>query len=374
MKRIFTDSFVFCCTLFAANLTYGENAYSEESSQPTTVTESSTDEPLPTKPLEKVNVVITQFVSHKALNDVRDGAIDIIKDCTKSKFDVNFSFSNASGNALVARQIAQKHVSERPDVVVAISTLSAQSMIGASRGSIPIVFGAVTDPKAAQIQGNNVTGVTDKAPFKDQILFIKSLLPHMKSIAVLYNPGEDNSRAALEALDEICRELSLTLRPAAVTKVVEISQAVNRLRGQADAIFIANDNLVASGFESLVLSAIKEQIPVFASDVMLVHRGAVAMRGIDYFQTGQQAGMQVCSILDQKPVKDIPVENPAVLKLIVNAESAKAFNIVIPETIIQEADEVIGQKPKEVIANRSDATESHPKENHSIKNHLRETM
>ncbi len=293
------------------------------------------------KPLKKVQVVLTQFVSHKALNDVRDGAVEIIEDCTKDEFDVQFQFSNASGNVLVARQIALTHSSQNPDVIVAISTLSAQSVIRAARGQIPVVFGAVTDPKVAQIVGDNVTGVTDRPPFKQQVAFLKEMMPDLTSVAILYNPGEDNSRAALAALKGVFAEANIDLVAIGVTKAVEIKQAVHKAKGTSQAIFIANDNLIASGFESLIIAAQQDQIPVFASDVMLVHRGAVAMRGIDYFQSGQQVGLQVCSILKGVAPKDVPTKKPADLKLIVNEQAAREFGVTIPDLIKEEADVVI---------------------------------
>ncbi len=290
--------------------------------------------------LKKVTVVITQFVSHDALNAVRDGAVNAIENCAKNEFDVSFEFSNASANALVARQIAQKHASHRPDVIVAISTLSAQSILSAVRGHTPIVFGAITDPEAAQIKGQKVTGVTDMPPFNDQINFVKQILPHVRTIAVLYNPSEDNSRAALLVLRGVFEKLSLNLLPVAVTKAAEINQAVAKISGQADAIFIANDNLIASSFESLVRSATNKNIPVFASDVMLVKRGALGMKGIDYYQTGQQVGMQVCQILNGTDPGDIPMAMPTNLKINLNEKTAHNLGIIFTQDLIQSADAI----------------------------------
>lgn len=92
------------------------------------------------KSLKKVSIVITQFVSHGALDAVRDGAMESIQACAKGKFDVEFDLTNASSNTIIARQIAQKHASDQPDVIVAISTLSAQSVLSAVKGRIPLVF------------------------------------------------------------------------------------------------------------------------------------------------------------------------------------------------------------------------------------------
>jgi putative ABC transport system substrate-binding protein len=292
-------------------------------------------------PLKNVSIVITQYVSHAALDSVREGAMDHIKDCAKDKFNIVFNLTNASANLLVARQIAQKHASEVPDVIIAISTLSAQSVLSAVRGKIPLIFGAITDPKAAQVTGKNVTGVTDKPPFKEQILFIKELLPDLNNLAILYNPGEDNSRSSVAELTEILKELDINLIAIAVTKSTDLPQAVRKATENAQAIFIANDNLIASSFESLVKITNSKKIPVFTSDIMLVERGAVGMRGIDYYSIGQQAGSQACQILEGIPLEDIPVSHPSSLKLYLNQEAATTTGISFPETLLNEADKVV---------------------------------
>lgn len=298
---------------------------------------------------KKVDIVVTQYVSHAALDAVREGALEIIRDCTKDKFEVTFHLTNASANIVMARQIAQKHASEEPDVIVAISTLSAQSILNAVRGRTPVVFGAITDPKSAQIVGKNITGVTDKPPFKDQLLFVKELMPDLKTIAVLYNPGEDNSRAAIAELKEIMKELNLELIDIAVSKSTDIPQGVAKATQDAGAIFIANDNLVASSFEPLVRAANAKKIPVFASDIMLVKRGALGMRGIDYYQTGQQVGMQVCQILEGVNVQDIPVSPPTDLKLYLNKKAASVIGLSFTPHMLKAADKIIPlQKEKKL--------------------------
>lgn len=292
------------------------------------------------KSLKKVSIVITQFVSHGALDAVRDGAMESIQACAKGKFDVEFDLTNASSNTIIARQIAQKHASDQPDVIVAISTLSAQSVLSAVKGRIPLVFGAITDPESARIVGKNVTGVTDKPPFRDQLLFVKDLLPSLKNLAILYNPGEDNSRAAVAELTEISKDLDIKLTAIAVSKSTDIPQAVIKATQGAQGIFIANDNLIASSFESLIRVANGRKIPVFASDVMLVGRGAIGMRGIDYRTIGHQAGLQVCEILQGKLLKDIPISHPTDLKLYLNQKAATTVGIIFSKTMLKEAHKI----------------------------------
>ncbi|WP_438452511.1 ABC transporter substrate-binding protein, partial [Listeria monocytogenes] len=77
-----------------------------------------------------------------------------------------------------AAQIARKFVGDKPDVIVAIATPAAQSVVAATK-SVPVVYSGVTDPVAAQLvkgwgpSGTNVTGVSDKLPLDRQVALIK---------------------------------------------------------------------------------------------------------------------------------------------------------------------------------------------------------
>jgi putative ABC transport system substrate-binding protein len=284
-----------------------------------------------------LKIAITQYVSHGALDAVRQGVEERVKECLKET-PVEFSVTNASGNLGIAQQVAHQAVSDGADVIVAISTISAQTVVSAARGKIPVVFAAITDPKSAQIEGPTVTGVSDKPPFKMQLNFVQELIPRLKNLAILYNPGEDNSLSAVKELEALTKEKGINLISIAVSKVTDIPQAVVKAtESGVEAVFIANDNLIASSFESLIRAAEAKKIPVFASDILLVDRGAIGMRGISYFKIGKQAGDQVCQILNKTAPSDIPVATPVDLELKLNVSAAKNLGIQLPKALLKEA-------------------------------------
>src|SRR5690606_7786261 len=94
---------------------------------------------------------------------------------------LTFQYESAQGNPATAAQIAQRFAGERPDVIVAIATPSAQAAVGATT-DIPIVFTAVTDPLGAGIvtdlnqPGGNVTGLSDMSPLTDHLDLIREIL------------------------------------------------------------------------------------------------------------------------------------------------------------------------------------------------------
>ncbi len=155
-----------------------------------------------------VTVAVTAIVEHPALDAARDGVKDALAAAGfKEGENLKFVYQSAQGNPATAAQIARQFVGEAPDVIVPISTPSAQAVVSATR-DIPIVFTAVSDPVGAQLvkdmakPGGNVTGLSDMSPVAEHIKLIKEVMPNIKKLGYLYNSGETNSVSLLAALKE----------------------------------------------------------------------------------------------------------------------------------------------------------------------------
>ncbi|MDQ2635198.1 MAG: ABC transporter permease, partial [Pseudomonadota bacterium] len=119
---------------------------------------------------EDVTVAVTAIVEHPALDATRDGVKDALEAAGyKEGEGLTFVYQSAQGNPATAAQIARQFIGEAPDVIVPISTPSAQAVVSATQ-DIPVVFTAVSDPLGAQLvkdmqkPGGNVTGLSDMSP------------------------------------------------------------------------------------------------------------------------------------------------------------------------------------------------------------------
>ena len=155
---------------------------------------------------EPVAVAVTAIVEHPALDATRDGIkAALLAGGYEDGRNLRFTYESAQGNPATAAQIARKLVGEAPAVIVPISTPSAQAVVGATR-DIPVVFTAVTDPVGAKLvadakhPGGNVTGMSDLSPIGKHLDLVKEIVPGVKKLGVIYNPGEANSITLLELL------------------------------------------------------------------------------------------------------------------------------------------------------------------------------
>ena len=298
---------------------------------------------------EQKSVAITQIVEHPALDSVRQGVKD---ELTEQGFvegkNLAWQYESAQGNPTTAAQIARKFAGENPDVIVAIATPSAQTAAAAARNTA-IVFSAVTDPVGAKLvkdlnkPGKNITGTTDMLPVKKHLELIKRLVPGIKTVGTLYNPGEANSVTTVTMVEEIAPELGMKVVKSAATKSSDVLTAARALVGKVDAIYLPTDNTVISAAEAVIKVGEQNNLPVIAADTDTVKRGAIAALGFNYYDVGRQTGAIVALVLNGQQPGDIPVQGVDKTELHINPGAAKRMGLVLPEGILKEAKEVIAE-------------------------------
>ena len=272
---------------------------------------------------KEIKVGITQIVEHPSLDAARKGVEKALKEKGKN---IKIEYQSAQGDFGTAQLIAKSYASSKKDVIIAISTPSAQAALNATK-TIPIVYTAVTDGASAGLKGNNITGTSDMSPLDKQAELIKTLLPKAKKVGFMYNPSEQNSLLLLEKFKGIAKAKGLTVVEKGVSSVNDINLAIDSLLSQIDVLYIPTDNLIFSSASLVIQKANKKNIPVIASTADIVEKGALATESIDYEKLGYQTGERVIDILNGKNPKDIPVETLKQTTLVINQKIAKKYNI-----------------------------------------------
>ncbi|WP_159651711.1 ABC transporter substrate-binding protein [Vibrio atypicus] len=291
-------------------------------------------------------VAVSQIVEHPALDATRQGLIDGLKEKGYEQGkNLEFDYKTAQGNPAIAVQIARQYVGEQPDVLVGIATPTAQALVSATR-SIPVVFTAVTDPVGAKLvskmaqPGKNVTGLSDLSPVSQHVELIKEILPNVKSIGVVFNPGEANAVTLVKLLKESAQAQGIEVIEATALKSADVMSATQAIAEKSDVIYAPTDNTVASAIEGMIVAANQAKTPVFGGATSYVEKGAIASLGFDYYQVGVQTADYVAAILEGNEPGKLDVKVAKGSDLVVNSNAAKQLGVTVPASVLDRATSV----------------------------------
>ena len=299
---------------------------------------------------EVYKIGITSIVTHPALDANRQGFIDQM---TAEGFiegeDIEYDIKSPEGDMTLAATIAQGFVADNVDLILAIATPTAQACVVAVEGTdIPIVFGSVTDPVAAELidswdkPGGNVTGISDWADVPTQVQLVLDIVPGVKKLGTIYNAGEVNSKVQIDELKKAAPGLGITeIIEATVATTTDVLAAAQSLVGRVDAIWIPTDNTVVSAFEAVVRICEDNNIPLFAADTATVERGAIGTPGLDYYQLGIECGEIAARILKGEKPADIPAKKVEMTDLYLNPAAAERMGVTIPQSVLDTATNII---------------------------------
>jgi putative ABC transport system substrate-binding protein len=296
-------------------------------------------------------VAISSIIEVPPLLQARDGVVKALADrgfVEGKNLAVRYRSANGSGPA--QQEIAKAFASERADVIVAISTPTAQAMQAAAQDT-PIVFAAVTDPVKAKLikdfgkPTGNVTGVSDIAPLQLQLQLFRELVPGLKRLGFIYNPQLASPVSTLEALRRVSEPLGITIVESHAPSGNDVITATNRLVGQVDAIYVPNDTTVNPMLESVVKIGRDSKTPLFTGETSGVERGALASVGLSYFDIGRLAGNMAADILGGKAVRDVDAvlahQKLTSFLVVVNKGAASAIGVTVPPSVIARATKVV---------------------------------
>lgn len=284
-------------------------------------------------------VAIIQSIDHPALTNSRLGVMDAIVDGGFIPGEnVKIQWESAQGNPSLATQIAQKYVGTHVDVLVTVGTMPSQAGLQVAQGTkTALVYVTVTDPAASKLTEGNVTGASNRISSVLQFAAFRRIMPNLKTLGIIYSPGEANSVAVNEEMKTAAKELGLTLIFSPASKTSDVQAASLNIIDKVDALFVNNDNIALAAFDAILKVAQEHKKPAFVSDVDLVGKGALAAMGPDQHKIGIQAGKMVVEILQGKKASEITPTLPEKPLLYLNLRAAKRLGLVVDDSVIREA-------------------------------------
>ena len=161
---------------------------------------------------ETVKIGVLQFLSHPALDAIYKGLQDELKnEGYEVGKNLEIDLQNAQGDQSNLASMSEKLVSGGNNILVGITTPATLALANNTKET-PIIMGGITYPVEAGLiaseskPGNNITGVSDRTPIKQQLEIMKQVLPNMKKVGILYTSSEDNSVKQAEEAEKYAKE------------------------------------------------------------------------------------------------------------------------------------------------------------------------
>ena len=242
---------------------------------------------------------------------------------------------------LVRRQVA----------VIVTATTSAALAAKAATQTIPIVFRIGSDPVALGLVASlnrptgNLTGVTtlsgDIAP--KRLALLHELVPAIASIAMLVNPANPNyAQAETKDLQSAAHVLGVRVLVLNGGTESDIAAAFATLvEQQVGALLISADSFFYAASHQIMSLAARYAIPTMFYDRASVAAGGLLSYGDDLRDNTRQVGLYAGRILKGEKAADLPVLQSTKIELVVNLKTAKSIGVLVPQSILLRADEVI---------------------------------
>ncbi|MGG6819035.1 UNVERIFIED_CONTAM: ABC transporter substrate-binding protein [Streptococcus canis] len=291
---------------------------------------------------KNIKIGILQLVTHEALDDIERGIEDQLRKQTPRGKHVTIKLMNAEGDQSKIQAMSRQLTQSGNDIVIGIATPAAQGLAAATK-DIPVVMSAISDPVGAKLVKHlerpegNVTGLSNKVPVKQTIDLMRELTPEAKRIGVLYASNEDNSLSQVKSFSQLAQKKGYQVIPYAVPSTNEVPTTMSVMLSKVDAIFIPQDNTIASAFSSVITASKASKVPVYSSVDTMVKEGSLASISQSQYQLGVETANQVLRLIKGKAVADISVKVIDHGKPLINKKVAEELGIPMSQHLLDTA-------------------------------------
>jgi putative ABC transport system substrate-binding protein len=246
--------------------------------------------------------------------------------------------------------LAADLVGRKVDVIAATGGDLAAFAAKNATSKIPILFTSGDDPVVTGLisslarPGGNLTGVSLFVVelHAKRLELMTEVLPQMRAVALLVNPNSPQSERVVRAVQEAARVKGLQLHVLKAADENEIATAFASLvRLQVAALIQQADPFFIQRRDQFALLAARHAIPAIYEARQFAEAGGLMSYGVSIPEMYRQLGMYSGRILKGEKPSDLPVMQPTKFQLVVNLKAAKAIGLMIPESFLLRADEVI---------------------------------
>lgn len=221
----------------------------------------------------------------------------------------------------------------------------------AATSSIPLVFLVGEDPvRAGLVPSMNRPGVATGVNFftgdlgGKRLELICAMVPSAHVVGLLVNPrfGTDAVDQQRRAVATAAKALGKELVVQTATTDAEIETAFAVLaKASVDVLVVQNDPFFDSRRSQILALSSSHKLPGIFHIREYPADGGLMSYGASLSDTYRQLGVYAGKILHGAKPDDLPVLRPTKFELVVNTKTAKALGLMVPQSVLVAADELI---------------------------------
>jgi putative tryptophan/tyrosine transport system substrate-binding protein len=254
-----------------------------------------------------------------------------------------------AGNGELYGNYAVELVKQAPDLLLAPGGTVTGALQRATR-DIPIVFVETTDPvdrglvASLSQPGGNTTGFLqfDFAITGKWLELLKEIAPKVTRVAVIRDPSQFSGVAEVAAIQAVASSQAVDIRVVDARDIAGLETALVQFARQGNGgLIVTPSGTSIKNRDHIIALAAQQHLPAIYSSRFWPAGGGLICYGSDVFEQYRRAADYVDRIFKGEKPAELPVQAPTKYQLVINLKTAKALGLVIPQTLLARADEVI---------------------------------
>jgi len=235
------------------------------------------------------------------------------------------------------------------DVIVTSGTQAALAAKQATK-RIPIVAALLSYPERMGLvaslarPGGNVTGLSTVSPelAGKRLELLKAIAPAVRRVAVLRNPTNPMEQLGMDEFQAAAAVLGMQVVSADAPTPDDFRAAFAAVATQrAGALVVVGNPVNFKGRQQIAQFALASKLPSIFEERLFVAEGGLLSYAPSFLDMFRRSADYVDRILKGAKPADLPVEQPTKFELVLNAKTAKAIGLTVPQELLLRADEVI---------------------------------
>jgi putative ABC transport system substrate-binding protein len=263
--------------------------------------------------------------------------------------NITVEWRNPEGQLDRLPGLAAELVSLPVDVLVASGDTTTRLLKDAT-GTIPIVMVVSASPVESGFvaslahPGGNITGLThiSRELIGKRLELFKAAVLGLARVGVLWNPEVADREREFQVAEGAAGALGLEPRSLEARDADALGAAFGRaLAERVDGLFLIDNHVLTANWPRIVEFARRHRLPTSSVLRSTVAAGGLLAYGAHIPSLNRRAAGYVDRILKGADPAEMPVERPTTFDLVLNLRTARELGLTIPESVLQQATEVI---------------------------------